>query len=419
MNSLPTENTVQQHNFRVGVLNGWVVALGDGFFNVSVVVAGFAAHLGASNAVIGLLPSITQGCYMLPQLWVASRVRAMPYKLPIYRSAAGVRTATYALMVAVAATLWQSPALCLGLFVLLLTINSLASGLSGLPWLEVASKVIAPERRAAFFGTRNLWGGLLAFAAGLVVRLILGSELAFPYNYALIFGVATLFYTVGYGLWGRVSEPPDEVQPASNLRQELSAIGPLLRADRYFRAFLWLRLTLAFASLADPFYAVYALRELQLSPSMLGVFLMAITGVAPLSNLFWRRVAERKGSRRILRFACAAALVAPVLALVLGQAARGLGKGLLGWLYLGCFVAYSVAAQGFNLGNTNHLLNISPAHSRSRYIGTLNTLVGVALFAPALGGMIADKVSYEAVFICAAGLYLLAWFLCGYLRRDA
>jgi len=59
---------------------------------VTVVVAGFASRLGASNAVIGLLPAIAQGGWMLPQILVASRVRALAYKLPVYRSAALVRT---------------------------------------------------------------------------------------------------------------------------------------------------------------------------------------------------------------------------------------------------------------------------------------------------------------------------------------
>jgi hypothetical protein len=415
---------IDAQNYRWGVLNGWLVASGDGFFNVTVVLSGFAARLGASNTVIGLLPAIAQGGWMLPQILVATRVRALPYKLPVYRSAAGIRTASYLAMVLVTAFLWQTPALCLSLFIAAMTLNALASGVSGLPFLEVVSKVIASERRSAFFGIRNLVGGLLAFGAGLIVRWILGSGLAFPYTYVLIFALATVLYTAGYALFGRVTEPPDPPLPPSNLRQEWHAIPQLLRADAHFRAFLGVRLLLAFASLADPFYAVYALRVLGVPASMLGVFLIAITGAAPLSNVLWRRVAERKGSRRIIRYSSAVAFMAPIIALGLGQfAPEGAGSAAqesrIGWLYLSVFVASSVAAQGFNLGHTNHLLNISPPPSRSRYIGTLNTLVGLALFAPVLGGFIADQVGYSAVFVLSAALFAAAWVRCGKLRRDA
>ena len=172
-----------------------------------------------------------------------------------------------------------------------------------------------------------------------------------------------------------------------------------------------MRLTLALATLADPFYAVYALRELGVPASQLGVFLIALAGAAPLSNVLWRRVAERKGSRRIIRYSAAAACLAPLLAMSLSHQTA--------WAYLLVFVGLSVAAQGFNLGHTNHLLNIAPPESRSRYIGSLNTLVGMALFAPVLGGVLADHFSYRLVFWLSALLFAAAWWQCGKLRRDA
>jgi len=399
-------------NGRLGILNGWFVFTGDGFFNVTVVVAGFAARLGAPNAVIGLLPAIAGGGWMLPQLLVAARVLSLPFKLPVYRSAALIRTLSYVSMILVAALLWQTPALCLTLFVLAMLVNALASGVSGLPFLEVISKTVPAEQRSRFFGTRNLYGGLLAFGAGLLVRWILGSGLAFPYDYALIFVLGTLAYSVGYWLFGRLSEPPDPPLPAEGVRAEVRAIPETLR-DPHFRAFLSVRLLLAGASMAEPFYAVYALRELHFPAATLGIFVMTLTGAAPLSNVVWQRVAERKGSRRIIRYASVFAGLAPLYALLVGA------LGWTSWAYLGVFVLSSVAAQGFNLGHTNHLLNIAPANARSRYIGTLNTLVGAALFAPVLGGLLADAAGYGPVFGLSATLCAAAWWRCGKLRRDA
>jgi hypothetical protein len=409
---MPAARPAWTPNERLGILNGWVVFVGDGFFSVSVVVAGFAARLGAPNFVIGLLPAIAGGGWMLPQLLVASRVRSLPYKLPVYRSAALVRMLTYLAMVVIAATLAGQPTLCLTLFILAMAVNALASGVAGLPFLEVVSKTVPPERRARFFGTRNLYGGLLAFGAGLTVRWILASDLAFPLNYALIFLLATIAFTVGYGVFGRVSEPPDVPLPPGNLLGEIRAI-PVTLADGHFRAFLTVRLLLAAASMAEPFYAVYALRDLNYPVATLGAFVMALTGAAPLSNLVWQRVAERKGSRRIIRYATFCAGLAPLVALTVGT--LGLGSAA----YLLVFILSSVAMQGFNLGHTNHLLNLAPPDARSRYIGTLNTLVGAALFAPVAGGFLADAAGYGAVFVLSAVLFAAAWWQCGRLRRDA
>nr|WP_281376967.1 MFS transporter [Deinobacterium chartae] len=388
-----------------------MVFVGDGFMNATVVLAAFAAKLGASNAIIGLLPAIQQGGWMLPQLIIAGIVRAHPYKLPVYRSAATIRALTYVWMVLSSALLIDHPGWLLASFIAGMIINAFASGVSGLPFLEVVSKVIPSERRASFFGTRNLWGGLLAFLAGLGVRQILASDLPFPYNYTLIFAIGTVAYTVGYAVFGRVTEPPDEPLPRASVLEELRLIPFTLRSDPAFRAFLGVRLLLAFATMAEPFYAVYALRVLEMPASMLGVFLMTLTGVAPLSNVIWTRVAQRHGSRRIIRYSAFFAALAPIIALALPPGAR--------WSYLAVFVCSSVATQGFNLGHTNHLLNIAPTHARSRYIGVLNTLVGLALFAPVIGGLLADAAGYNVVFLLSSGLFCAAWFLAMKLRRDA
>ncbi|PYE52945.1 MFS transporter [Deinococcus yavapaiensis] len=408
---LPAPSEWADSNYRLGVLNGWIVYIGDGFFNSSIVLAAFVSKLGAPNTVIGLLPAIQGGGWMLPQILVAALIRAKPYKLPVYRSAATIRTLSYLWMVASTVLLISNPSLLLVSFLLGMIVNALASGVSGLPFLEVVSKVIAPPKRAAFFGTRNLFGGILAFLAGLVVREVLASPIPFPYNYTVLLAFGTVAYTVGYALFGRIKEQPDPPLPPSNVKAELAAIPVTLREDPHFRAFLGVRLLLAFASLGDPFYAVFALRELGMPSSMLGVFLMALSGAAPLSNILWTRVAQRRGSRRIIRMAAVVALAAPLLALVV--------PGDLPFLYLLVFVSASVAGTGFNLGHTNHLLNLAPPDRRGRYIGTLNTLVGAALFAPVIGGFLADRFGYRSVFVVSIVLYAAAWWRSGRLRRDA
>lgn len=399
-------------NERLGLYNGLFVFFADSFMNTAVIITAFAARLGAPNAVIGLLPAIAQGGWMLPQLMVAAKVRPMTHKLPVYRSAALVRTLSYIVMIVVAATLTQQPALCLTLFILAMLVNALASGVSGLPFLEVVSKTVPTEHRARFFAQRNLFGGILAFIGGLGVRWILATPLAFPYNYALLFAIATVLYTIGYWFFGLVDEPADQPLPAGDFWSELRAI-PQVLSDEHFRAFLIVRLLLAAASMGEPFFAVYALRDLHYPAATIGGFVMALTGVAPFSNIAWQRVAERKGSRRIIRYATFFAGLAPLVALLVGH---------FGWppaAYLLVFMLSSVAVQGFNLGHNNHLLNIAPAEARSRYIGTLNTLVGVALFVPVIGGVIADLTSYRWVFGISVVLFAAAWYQCGFLRRDA
>jgi predicted MFS family arabinose efflux permease len=397
-------------NYLYGVLNGWFVSLGDGFFNQSIVLSSFAAALGANNTVIGALPAITVGGWLLPQLLVASKIRHLPRKVVVYQRTASARTASLAFIVISSLVFANNHTLLLVTFLLSLLINALASGVSGLPWFEVAAKTIPASQRSRFFGIRNLWGGLLALLAGFLVRAILASDLVFPLDYTIIFALGALVYTIGWNVYGLTDEPADPPQPPSRFREEVKAIPETIMSDAGFRAYLIYRVATALSSLADPFFTVYALRVIGLPKASIGNFLIVVGIVAPLSNWVWSSIAERFGSRRIIRYALAFSILALLTALLMPVGA--------GNLYALVFVFSGIAQAGLNLGNANHILGVAKPEARGRYIGTVNTLVGIAVFMPLIGGKIADAINYQTVFAIGALAYAGAWFLASKLRRD-
>jgi len=78
--------------------------------------------------------------------------------------------------------------LLLILFFAAFIISSLTSGLAGLPYLEVVSKTIPPDRRGEFFAWRFGLAGLGSIIASIFVRWILEPEgpFTFPYNYGIL-----------------------------------------------------------------------------------------------------------------------------------------------------------------------------------------------------------------------------------------
>jgi predicted MFS family arabinose efflux permease len=52
--SILTILDLRERNYRLAVVNGWLVWLGDTFLNPNIVLSGFAAKLGAPGALIGL-----------------------------------------------------------------------------------------------------------------------------------------------------------------------------------------------------------------------------------------------------------------------------------------------------------------------------------------------------------------------------
>ncbi len=399
-----------ERNYAFGVLNGWFASLGDGFMNASVVLSSFAAVLGASNTVIGLLPAIQTGGWMIPQLLVASRIRHLPRKIVVYQRASTIRTASYVWIVTSTVLLSSQPSLLLIAFLIGLTANALASGISGLPWMEVTAKVIPARQRPGFFGIRNLYGGLLALVGSFAVRAILGADWRFPFDYTLIFVLGMTAHSICWWLFGFTVEPPDPPQEPAHFRQEVRSVPDTIRDDPDYRAFLIYRTAVAIATLSDPFFTVFALREIGVGKAAVGAFAIVIGVVAPLSNAVWSRLAERFGSRRLIRYAVACAALAPLTALLMPK-----GAGL--WFAL-VFVLSSLGAAGLNLGNANFMLGVAKPEARGRYIGTANTLVGAVMFVSVVGGQLADWVGYRPVFALGVVLYGLSWGLASRLRRD-
>ncbi|WP_022797436.1 MFS transporter [Thermus islandicus] len=382
---------LRERNYRLAVVNGWLVWLGDAFLNPNIVLSGFAAKLGAPGAFIGLLPALLQAGGMVPQAFLAPWVARLPRKIVLYRKVAALRLSGVLLMALSALLFGQNPSLLLLGFLLGLLLNALFTGVSSLPFWEVVAKTTPPGRRAALFSARNLVGGLLAFLAGFGVREVLALPLPFPLPYALLFALGALAYGAGWYLFGLTDEPEEAPKEA---RLDLKA--PLLRPA--FRRYLGVRLLLALAGLAEPFYAAYAVRVLGQGKE-LGLYLALYALAFTLSNLLWARMAAR-GSRGVLQVGAGLALLAPLLAL-------SLSPGLFGLVFLlqGAYLA------ALGLATTTYLLNLAPPGERSAAIGLANTLAGLFAFSPVLGGYLADRLGFAALFLLAALLYALALLL--------
>ncbi|HET6312832.1 MAG TPA: hypothetical protein VFH60_03275, partial [Chloroflexia bacterium] len=198
-------------NFRYGVGNGIAFTVVDSLIAPSLVLAWFINRLGAPNVLVGLLPAILSGGWFLPQMLVASRVQGLKFMMPRYTRVGIMRTVTMGVIALCTVFLAPWPDIMLVVFFVLYTFYAFSAGFSGLPWLEVVGKVIAPRRRGSFFGMRNFWGGLLALLIAAPIGAVLSEQfwgLTFPYNVALLFGVATVCIGVGVWSWSSVHEPP-------------------------------------------------------------------------------------------------------------------------------------------------------------------------------------------------------------------
>ena len=407
--------TARRHlrrNFSFGVLNGVFFNLYSALLDPSLVLSWFVSQLTTSNFLIGLIVPIQNGGWFLPQLVMSSYLQRRQRKLPFYARMAGVRAVIWGLMT-LAIFLIEDPTVLLVVFFTLLTASSLGAGLSGLCFVDFVAKAIPPTRRGAFFAWRLFLGGLLALGGSLLVRYILDERrgFAFPDNYAILFLLSFFALCAGLGSFVLVVEPLEPVnEERISLARQVRRALDLPRRDKNFRRFLTMRLLLMGAEIAAPFYIVYAKQALSVPVSMVGVYLTGTTLASFASNLLWGRISDRRGNKLLLALSNSLGLFIPLTALAIVPLAN-LWPGLRE-LAPGLFALVFVLSGGFKsgsmIGNMNFLLEIAPADNRPLYIGFTNTIMGIALLATSVGGLIVDLVGFTVLFSLALAFYALA-----------
>jgi MFS family permease len=381
-----------QRNFRLGVANGVLFSLAEALADANIVLALLVRDLGGSQALVGLLPSLKNGGWLLPQLLVAGRIEGMPRKLPLYRRSACARAIAFLVMTLVVFNAGAlGPALTLLLMFTTYTVYNLTGGSSSLAFQDIVAKTIPPRRRGSFFSYRQLFGGLLAFfVGGPLVRALLQQDgpLAFPINYGVLCLIAFVILSLALLSFGLVEEPALE-RPARrhSLRETLDAAPKLFRDDIDFRRFIIARLVGRLGAIADPFYIIYAREALNIAPRYVGIYLALRVLTAALSNLYWGRVADVQGNRRLMVLTGWLAVLTPLAALVLPSLFAP-GSTALAWAFGLVFLLIGVSMDGSAMAGTTYLLELAPQHELPTYCGIANTSLGVVTFLPVLGGLL-------------------------------
>jgi len=186
----------------------------------------------------------------------------------------------------------------------------------------------------------------------------------------------------------------------------------VVKGDPAFRKAVLAALALGGIGIAAPFYIVHWLQGLGFPPASVGFFTSVQLVGSVFAALIMGVFGERRGTRSVMRLWGWAALATPVIALAAPALMRALPWAVL-YVYALVFVIVGMQGVANMAGFLNWMLEYAPASDRPLYIGFANTLNGITLVMPLLGGWIlAATGSYNLLFAVAAagpvgGLLLL------------
>ncbi len=387
---------------------------GMAFIGADTVIPSFLNALGASATIIGLLSTLQRAGWMLPQLMAARYLVNKPRVKPYILLPAAVGRLTLLFLAGIVWVTAARPAsLIIVLTVAVAVLFGVGDGLASVPWFDLLSKSIPPERRGRMTGTGQALGGVMSFLAGIAVEEILGaSGPPFPRNYALLLGLGFLFFGLSYAGIASLAEEMDGEPTARKVpswRDYVCQLWRVFREDRAFRCYVLSRQLFSLGTLAMPFYITYALDRLHLPEHVAGRYtsISVIGGVGAAILFGWLN--ERHGTRRAMLVSIVITAATPLLAIFIPRVVAD--EGWLAWAYGLVFLANRVSMTSYMPAWTAYVLELAPATQRPLYVGLTNTLGGFATLFSTVGGLILAWTggNYTLLFLITTLGTLLTW----------
>jgi hypothetical protein len=145
-----TKESTKQRNFFLGILNGAIFKVTMTLIDSQTVLAWFLIQLGVPNFYIGMITPIRTGSSFLLQILVSGYLQQRPYKLSFYRAMAVLRCVSLLTIALVIVWIPLESSWLVIVFLAMLTVFSMGSGLNGLAFIDIVAKVIPPKRRGGF-----------------------------------------------------------------------------------------------------------------------------------------------------------------------------------------------------------------------------------------------------------------------------
>jgi len=406
---IPAESCNDQpRNFFAYLGANLLTKVADELASAKLILPWLMGFLGAPTALVGLLVPIREAGVLVPQLAVAAYIRRLPLRKGVWLLGALLSAAALGLMALVAGTL--DGAAAGWAIVAALVVFSLARGLCSVSAKDVLGKTVSKARRGNLMGLAAGIAGVLTLGLGLYLSVTATAEADATVFVALLGGGALLF-AIAAVIFRLIREQPGATEGGGNaLQTALESIG-LLRTDPLFRQFVLVRVALLSVALAPPFYVLLAQQASGGDLSDLGTLIIASGLASSLSAPLWGRLSDRS-SRLVM-------VLSALLAGLLGILTWGLvylDAGILGHGlgFAGLYLLLGIAHAGVRLGRKVYLVDMASSDTRAAMVAVSNTVIGIAMLAGGLIGVLGDLYGAAAVILLlgvaavGAGLYALS-----------
>jgi MFS family permease len=378
---------------------------GMSFASQATVLPSLVRSLSGSALLVGLVSTLATGGWLIPQFFVANLIAGRPrLKLAVLAPAIAGRALFLLLPPALLLLAPGRPGAALAVFFVIHALFWALDGVCSVSWLDLMGRLLTPPERVRMMGTGMAGSGVLGIGVGLTVTVVLASpRLTFPANYALLFTAGSVCFALSAVTFAFIREQPhptgDRPLPWPAYFRRVFGV---IRGDRELRRVVAAQLAFGAWGLALPFYVLFGIDRLGFSSSSIGVFTTFQVAGGIVGALAISRLAERRGSRSVMRLWGGLSVLTPLAALAFPVLTTGVTPSVLPFLYAAVFLVVGAQSNATMTGFIAWVLEYAPASQRPMYIGFANAMSGTSLVMPLIGGLIVTTAGYPALFVAAA-----------------
>ncbi len=360
-------------SFKDGIFAAFMAGAVDSYATPAALFLGATVlQVGLVTALPNLLAALSQFFSVRIIYWVGGRVKLLVRS--VFSQAS--------LILCIALLPMLEIANRVELLLIFLVLAAICGGLAGPAWGSLMSDYVPARKRGQYFGWRSRTVGAVTVGSIVASGLLLNffQEISYGTGFSIIFSCAAAARYVSAYFLSRMDEPPHRKDPASDFTFMM-----FLRRFREsnFLKFVVFSGCLTFATfLAAPFFAVFMLRDLQLSYLTYMALQVGASLAALVALPLWGKHADWVGNVRVLRLSSFLAALIPMFWLFSHNAAYLMLVQMLS----------GFAWSGVTLSAGNFIYDAVTPQKRVRCIAYFNVINGVALFlGSSLGGYLATS----------------------------
>jgi MFS family permease len=389
--------TRKRNSRRLSIYDASAFSVSDGFGIRNI--APYALALNASNSMMGFLVSIPSLLGNLSQL-LTYKLMGNHSRKKLVVSAVFIQAFFWLLLLLPgflflrAKTATNTPVIIL---IALYTGLIVSGALAGPAWMSWMKDIVPEKKLGRYFAKRNKIAGSIAFGCMIIAGLLLDyfKSIEVLYGFFILLFISFLFRSISGNFVRQQYEPKFRKK-----KEHYFSFGQFLsniKHNNFGRFVIFISLMNFSIAIASPFFAVYLLREKQLSYTLY----MALTVLMPIASIitmsYWGKISDSVGNVKILRITGIGIAFIPFVYFISNFISTF-------WIFIGFLALLEIFAGinwgGFNLSVSNFLFKTVSREKMILCSSYMNMINGITIFVGAtIGGLIASVPFWNPILI--------------------